>query len=391
MIVPTLSEEFITNINQNVFYKEFTFDRSEILIDQNNVVELADNILWIDDILIVFQIKERNSLKSDSKSNIGNWFSNKVLKKAKEQIKKSNEWIRSCDSIPLKNKNEQILEMHPGEIEKIINVVLYHINETIPETFNPEIKYKTQDGLFIHIFSSVDYFHICRYLETPAELRDYLNFREDLLSFYPTQKFSEQYILAHYFHNSNDLQFNASYIDDLEEICNDIECNDSQLSLSAFLNKFRDSVVPANGGLSYIEIVKELAKLNRQEIFMFKQRLLSVLTGDFQDPFNMKAMYFPRTDCSFIVMKPPIERYPYLETILHNTTEDYKYARHASKGLGAIVLYESGDVLVYWCLISTPWKYDASLEETSKGLLSFFEGKLVKEKYLHDFLKHTMK
>ena len=197
MIAPTFSEEFITRINQNVFYREFTFDRTEIITEQNNRVELADNILWIDDMLIVFQIKERNELNSKGQSNIENWFSNKVLKKAKDQIKNTNTWIRSCSTVELRNSNGQVLTMHPEDIGKIINIIIYHVDTPLPDSFVPEIKHRTQDGLFIHILSSEDYYQICRYLITPSELYDFLKFREDLLSDYPHIKNTKKYILEH--------------------------------------------------------------------------------------------------------------------------------------------------------------------------------------------------
>lgn len=386
MTTPTFSEEFITRINQNVFYREFTFDRSEIITDQNNRIELADNILWIDDMLIVFQIKERNELNSKGQSNIENWFINKVLKKAKDQIKNTNTWIRSQHSIDLKNRDEQVITMHPEDIDNIINIIIYHVDAPLPDSFVPDIKYKTQDGLFIHILSSEDYYHICRYLITPAELSDYLKFREDLLSYYPQSPFTEQYILAHYFHNSNDLKMNVSYIDDLEEICTRIEINDNKFNLFPFLDMFRDTVVRTDDNLEYIAIVKELAKLNRQEILWFKQRLLEVINCQNPDPCEIKPLYLERTGCAIMIMKPRADGYVFWENILRNNTEDYKYAKHAAKGLGVIVMHDGNDIILNWCLDYTPWKYNAELEETSKMLTSLLKSRRVQEKPIYELL-----
>lgn len=386
MIAPTFSEEFITRINQNVFYREFTFDRTEIITEQNNRVELADNILWIDDMLIVFQIKERNELISKGQSNIENWFSNKVLKKAKDQIKNTNTWIRSCSTVELRNSNGQVLTMHPEDIGKIINIIIYHVDTPLPDSFVPEIKHRTQDGLFIHILSSEDYYQICRYLITPSELYDFLKFREDLLSYYPQSPFTEQYILAHYFHNSNDLKMDCSYIDDLEKICTAIELNDNKFNLYPFLNSFRDTVMRANDGIEYIEIVKELAKLNRQEILWFKQRLADVIECANPDPCEIKPMYIDRTGCAIIIMKPRVDGYVYWENILRNNTEDYKYAKRAARGLGIIVMHDNGDIILNWCLDYTPWAYNAELEKTSTELNSLLNSKRVQEKPIYELL-----
>lgn len=45
MMLTTNSEKLITQINQNVFYNEFTFDKTDFITKDNKRVELADNIL----------------------------------------------------------------------------------------------------------------------------------------------------------------------------------------------------------------------------------------------------------------------------------------------------------------------------------------------------------
>ena len=81
------SEQIITTINLNMFYREFTFDKNDFRASDGNKVELADNVIWLDDLLILIQIKERNH--ADAKTDQGKWFQNKVLKKAKNQVKNS--------------------------------------------------------------------------------------------------------------------------------------------------------------------------------------------------------------------------------------------------------------------------------------------------------------
>lgn len=386
-MLTTNSEKLITRINQNVFYNEFTFDKTDFITKDNKRVELADNILWLDSLLIIIQIKERNTDKIDSLESLNKWFDNKVLNKAKEQIKNTNEWMKESDGIDIRNGHNHVSTLHYSNLKQIHNVIIYHINEAIPEGFDPEVKYRTQDGLFIHILSSEDYYLICRYLMTPTELHDFLNFREALLSYYPKLHLTERYILAHYFHNSKDLEINTSYIDDLEIICTAIEQNDNKINLFPFLDKFRDSVVRTKDDNAYIEVVKELAKLNRQEIFWFKQRLLDVIKCDTPDPCDIKATYISRTGCAIIIMKPKAEHYKYCENILRNNTEDYKYARRAAKGLGVIVKHDCGDVVLNWCLDSSPWKYNPELEISSNDLLSLFKTNIVEEKNIYEILK----
>jgi len=82
------SENIVTKISSNVFYKEFTFDKNDFY-PQDGKKELADNVLWLDNLLFVIQVKERNPKEIKSEEDENKWFNNTVLKTAKNQIKKS--------------------------------------------------------------------------------------------------------------------------------------------------------------------------------------------------------------------------------------------------------------------------------------------------------------
>lgn len=56
----TESEDLVTRISSNVFYKEFTFHKNNFITPRGQK-ELADNVLWIDDLLFLIQVKERNA------------------------------------------------------------------------------------------------------------------------------------------------------------------------------------------------------------------------------------------------------------------------------------------------------------------------------------------
>ena len=77
-------EKLITLINTNVFFKEFTFDKNDFYPDDGKK-ELADNVLWLDELLFVIQTKERDSAKAQKSTDA--WFKNKVLKKTKKTNK----------------------------------------------------------------------------------------------------------------------------------------------------------------------------------------------------------------------------------------------------------------------------------------------------------------
>src|SRR5690625_3116747 len=88
----TESENIVAKISSNLFYKEFTFDKNDFY-PEDGKKELADTVLWLGDLLFIIQVKERNpnEIKSEAEENA--WFDNKVLKKAKEQIANSIEYL----------------------------------------------------------------------------------------------------------------------------------------------------------------------------------------------------------------------------------------------------------------------------------------------------------
>ena len=147
------SEKILTDINQNIFYREFTFDRNDFYTMAGNKVELADNVIWLQDWMILIQIKERNA--DEAKVSQIKWFENKVLKKAKQQIKQSLRMMHSEEQVNVSNSLGQTFNLRTAEIRNIHNLIIYHLNEEP----NPDVAgvkmYNCTDSTFVHIISSI--------------------------------------------------------------------------------------------------------------------------------------------------------------------------------------------------------------------------------------------
>ena len=155
------SEQRITTINQNMFYREFTFDKNDFRASDDNKVELADNVIWLDDLLILIQIKERNH--ADAKTDQEKWFQNKVLKKAKNQLKNSLKFLKEEQHIFISNPLGQTFDLKTADIRKIHNLIIYHLNEAPTSSVSVVKMYRCTDGTFIHVIESRDYSNLCRY------------------------------------------------------------------------------------------------------------------------------------------------------------------------------------------------------------------------------------
>src|SRR5690625_4075820 len=98
----TESENIVAKISSNLFYKEFTFDKNDFY-PEDGKKELADTVLWLGDLLFIIKVKERNPNKIKSEVEENAWFDNKFLKKAKEQIANSIEYLINYKELKIKN------------------------------------------------------------------------------------------------------------------------------------------------------------------------------------------------------------------------------------------------------------------------------------------------
>lgn len=354
------SENLITSINTNVFYKEFTFDKNDFY-PKDGKKELADNIMWLDELLFIIQIKERNLSKA--KGSIDSWFKSKVLGKAKKQIKDTLKYLRQYDSIPIGNKRNQFIDIAKVDSFGINKLIIYQSDDTLSEE-NKNIKfYESKDVGYIHIFSLEDYFWICKYLVNPAELDEYLKFRERIYSKHKEiiNVFPEQYILSHFINTNDETHIEPKYIETLSKLKKDSENFDMSHIIENFREKIR--VESQYNSVEYHAIIKEIAKLKRYELLEYKKRFLLIM-----EDVNKNEIHPPRrftserTGCGFVFISLTKEQIQNWQNGLQNFTLIYKYKRKLKKCLGVIVFKVGNFYDFNWAYIEDDWKYNKELE-----------------------------
>lgn len=355
------SEQEITQINQNVFFKEFTFDKNDFIIDNRNKVELADNVLWLDDLLIIIQIKEKDS---EGCSSVEDWLKNKVFNKAKNQIKSTLRYLYEHKTISIANGHN---DNHILDIQKIVSVhsvVIYKIDDWKKESEIAK-KYITRDNCFIHFISLDDYMQVCRYIITPVELGQYLMFREEVLrSNTNIDELPEQYFLAHYFQNPTNTKFNILYICNLDKICKKIISREDEFYLGSFISHMRETLYAYGDERDYYFIIRELAKLNREEMKLFKERLLAVMNEEPKSlPVAMKRFASLRTQCGFVLMKLNKKVEETWSRALVNFPSEFKYKWKLNKCIGLVVLKDNDYFDFRWSYMEDEWKYNEELEK----------------------------
>lgn len=356
------SEKILTDINQNIFYREFTFDKNDFYTMAGNKVELADNVIWLEDWIILIQIKERNA--DEAKVSQVKWFENKVLKKAKQQIKQGLRMLNSEEQVNVTNSLGQTFNLRTADIRKIHNLIIYHLNEDPHPDVAGVKMYNCTDGTFVHIISSIDYKYLCHFLMTPAEMNQYLDFRKQLLSQLIDKRVPEQYIFVHFMQCPDCLDFQPELLNDFTALCKQLDDENSNISMLSFIARLGSTLKVDDP--NYRIIVRELAKMDRYEMKAFKERLLSVLESEPNNlPCTLKRFASLRTDTGYVLMKLRRDmEYDWINA-LQNLTLQFKYKHRLSRCLGVVVMHTDIDHMIdlNWAYTEGPWEYDQALED----------------------------
>lgn len=264
---PNHSESLLSQINSNVFFKEFTFSRNEFTqLDSKQRLELADGVVWLDDIFMVFQIKECTNVKGVTEK----WFQNKILNKAVKQIKSTHNYLRKYSEIQIVNEKGHRRNISEANIHTIESVIIFSLDAEVEEVIRFQKFYKSRQVGLIHLFHVEDYYWVCKYLLTPAEVDEYLVFRKELYENHTLvlNNLPEQYVLAHFLETSDTSKIDVGFVDNLKKA--DMGIYD--FNLSYLIENFDKDIKLVSEETDYYPILAEIAKLNRVELSEFKKR-----------------------------------------------------------------------------------------------------------------------
>jgi hypothetical protein len=376
-------ETYISTVNSFFYLREFSFSRNQFTPQQKSELEFSDNVVWLDDLLITIQIKERKQLDVHTIENEIKWFKNTVLKHATKQIRDTLRYLNTYSKIEITNERGHSFDVVSGSINKKIHIVLYSPNEILPNEYKWKKFYLSSTAGFIHLITAEDYFGICRTLITPAEIREYLEFRQKICSKCEdrTNNLPEQSLLGQFLAGELVSEPRWDYTEYLLALTTKLE----NFDLSRMLHKFLEKTVKTfYEPLDYYRILKELAKLKRTELKEVKERLLLCINKSQEDqiikPYRVTIL---RTGCGFVFCIVPKEMVGKSIIGLKNYTYAHKYDQKLTKCIG-ISVYRDGDYLdIGWCLIEEEWFFDEVMEKKLKDSFPFREVKMKKNITYH--------
>src|SRR5271156_6606742 len=98
-------QSFISQELHNLlFLEEFVFSRNKFTPPASSELELADAVVLLGDVLLIFQIKERLVDRRASVSAEQKWFKKKVLGEATKQVRDTLNYLQAYSEILIPNE-----------------------------------------------------------------------------------------------------------------------------------------------------------------------------------------------------------------------------------------------------------------------------------------------
>jgi hypothetical protein len=369
-------EEFISNVNKSIYLREFSFSKNQFTPLKSSELEFSDHVIWLDDLLITFQLKERELSSFESIEKEINWFKKKVLGKATKQIRDTLSYLETYSEIEIVNERGHSFNVISGNIKKKIHIVLYSPHEHLPIEYKWKKFYLSSTAGFIHLITAENYEGVCQTLITPAEIGEYFEFRKEICNKYEEigNSLPEQSLIGQFLSGEMDSEPHWDFDKYLIDLTQEFEDFDITHILHNFLEK---TVENSNEAYDYYRILSELAKLKRTELKEVKKRISWSLENCKKNEITLPfRVVFPRTGCGFVFCVVPNEWLHRTVPALKNYTYAHKYDQKLSKCIGISVGRDGEYIDIGWCLIDEKWTYD---EVMKRRLLENFPFRKVEE------------
>jgi hypothetical protein len=262
----------------------------------------------------------------------------------------------------------------PKKASKINKIIIYKNSSSLINERNKALKFCHSSTVGnIHLFEIEEYMRICQLLITPAELNDYLQFREELFVKHKDAVTAspEQYVLGHFFETDDTDTIVPDYLHSYMKFQTDTE----KFDMFPMLNDFADKILHKDTGdqVEYYLLIKEIAKLNRNELAHFKERYSKMINDVKSNTFSPPYRFvLSRTLCGFVFVPLQADIAKHWENALLNSIDVYKYKRKLRKCLG-VAAYKNGEFFdLHWAFVEEEWEYDAELENALKQEEGFY-------------------
>ena len=361
--MPQVLESIASDLNDRVFYREFSFAKSEFVgLGPGDKKEFADHVVWIDNLLIIYQAKERTKQKNLTPESERKWFDKKVIGTATKQVRDTLEFL---DQGPVKVRNTQghEFDLDRDNVDHVLKLVLYDPSAELPPDRLAVKHHQSATAGFIHIVAIKDYFDVCQVLITPAEVAQYFDFREQLITAWIDQSLpKERALLGQFVVGDASAAPDDKYAEALDSINAELDF-DMRFVIGGIAERI-ESATDTASPTDYYRIIAEFAKLDRLELAEVKERftlcLKAALRNESEGPWRIVST---NTGSGFLFVALRAITHAGRVDMLNTMTLVAKYEQHLERQVGVSIAHEGRDFLIDWCYVESPWAPDDELDE----------------------------
>jgi hypothetical protein len=302
----SLLHDFTAQQHANAFLRAFSFATIQLPRSPEDESELADRVVFIDDIGFIVQLKEREQKVASKPGDLEKWVANNVVKKAAKQVQNTRDLLRSYKGLSLVNHFGHRVYVPPRDPDDLVGMIIYRVPAKA-RAFRAARFKKGRNGGFVHILRDIEYFEICEHFVTPAELVDYFNFRRDILINWDpaVTAVSEAAFIGQYLSEDYSSEPDPGFAKAARSRGGPTACE------FTFVMESLSSRIAAQSSdqadTDCYEVLAEIALLGRYELKALKQQLRLALEGvranRFELPFRIAS---GRTGCGFLIV--PVTR-----------------------------------------------------------------------------------
>src|SRR5262245_6535222 len=103
--------EQLATLNEWHFFREFTYSKTTFRPSPTQELELADSLVWIGNLLLAYQVKERMLDGDTDPDQEARWFERKVLGRATRQVRDTLTYLESHEAIVVRNHRGHAFEL----------------------------------------------------------------------------------------------------------------------------------------------------------------------------------------------------------------------------------------------------------------------------------------
>ncbi len=363
-------EGALGKLNESYFFREFTFSTNTFRPDKRTELELADAVVWLDNFLVIIQTKERYAAFGATSTDEENWFQNEVLGKAVTQVGNTLQYLHTYDSIKLANNQGHAFNLADAKDKRIHKLVIYHPNENLPGRCASQKFHENATAGVIHLIRSNDYLGILETLITPAEVEQYLSFREELIKRWENvvSEVTEQALVGQFLRNVPDQLPSSHFIEWLAAL-QQRAVDTPKWDISRIIHLFAERRnTPQKYPTDYYGILKELAKLNRTDMDAFKTRFFHSMKMANADDIVLPNRFVASTGCGFVFIPLQRARMEDRHHALEAFTQLNKYDLQLQRCIGLTFVSEGNETWcdVQWYRLDYPWEVNAKFAEALK-------------------------